>query len=81
MAAKISSERILRAPARVFGTVFNVEGDVASPFVFYVTDSTSNFLYGALYFDARPNADSLAPVTKRIREDMLRMISTLEWRK
>lgn len=81
MAAKISSERILRPPSRVFGTVFNVEGDVASPFVFYVTDSTSNFLYGALYFDARPNADSLAPVTKRIREDMLHMIATLEWRK
>jgi hypothetical protein len=47
--------------------------------VFYLTDSTDNFLYGALYFDARPNADSLAPVTDRIRSDMRHMIATLAW--
>lgn len=79
-AVKISSERVLRDSVRVFGTVFNVEGDVASPLVFYLTDSTDNFLYGALYFDVRPNADSLAPVTARIREDMRHMAATLEWR-
>jgi len=80
MAAKISSARVLRNSARVFGSVFNVEGDVASPLVFYFTDSTDNFLYGALYFDARPNADSLAPVTERIRTDMQHMAATLAWK-
>lgn len=79
MATKISSERVLRDSARVFGSVFNVEGNVASPLVFYFTDSTDNFLYGALYFDARPNADSLAPVTERIRADMRHMAATLAW--
>lgn len=79
LAAKVTHQRILRDSVRVFGTVFNVEGDVASPMVFYLTDSTDNFLYGALYFDARPNADSLAPVTDRLRSDMQRMIATLEW--
>jgi hypothetical protein len=66
-ATRIKSERMLRDSSRVFGTLFDVEGDVASPFVFYLTDSTDNFLYGALYFDSRPNADSLGPVTDRIR--------------
>ncbi|HRH71042.1 MAG TPA: hypothetical protein PLB89_16180 [Flavobacteriales bacterium] len=80
MAAKIESKRVLRDSARVFGSVFNVEGDVASPLVFYFTDSTDNFLYGALYFDARPNADSLAPVTERIRADMQHMAATLAWK-
>lgn len=80
MAAKIESKRVLRDSARVFGSVFNVEGDVASPLVFYFTDSTDNFLYGALYFDARPNADSLAPVTERIRSDVQHMAATLAWR-
>jgi gliding motility-associated lipoprotein GldD len=79
-AVKISSERVLRDTSRVFGTIFHVQGDVASPIVFYLTDSTSNFLYGALYFDARPNGDSLAPVTQRIREDVQRFAETLEWR-
>jgi len=79
-AARIRSERVLRPEARVFGTVFHVDGDVASPLVFYLTDSVSNFLYGALYFDARPNADSLAPVARRVREDMRHLAETLEWR-
>lgn len=78
-AVKIGSERVLRDSVRVFGSVFNVEGDVASPLVFYFTDSTDNFLYGALYFDARPNADSLAPVTERLRSDMRHMAATLRW--
>ncbi|MDX9749924.1 MAG: hypothetical protein RBT71_02460 [Flavobacteriales bacterium] len=79
MAARVDRDRVLRPDAHVYGTVFNVEGDVASPLVFYLTDSTDHFLYGSLYFHARPNADSLAPVTDRIRADVRHMIATLEW--
>jgi gliding motility-associated lipoprotein GldD len=79
MASRIRSERLLRDSARVFGTLFDVEGNVASPMVFYLTDSSAHFLYGALYFDARPNADSLAPVTTRLREDLRRLVGTLRW--
>lgn len=79
-AARIRSEHVERDSARVFGTLFSVDGDVASPMVFYLTDSTTRFLYGSLYFDARPNADSLAPVTKRIREDLRHFAETLAWK-
>ena len=78
-ASRIRSEHVLHPDARVFGTRFLVEGDVASPCVFYLTDSTANFLYGALYFDAPPNADSLAPVTERLRADIDRFAATLRW--
>ena len=78
-AVRIRSERILNDSARVYGTYFDVEGNVASPLVFYLTDSTSNFLYGSLYFRTRPNADSLAPITDRIREDMRHFARTLRW--
>ena len=78
-ALKIVSERMLRDSARVYGTLFDVEGDVASPMVFYLTDSTDHFLYGALYFRCRPNADSLAPVTARLREDIRHFAGTLSW--
>lgn len=80
MAARIRSERVERDSARVFGTLFDVEGNVASPMVFYLTDSTTRFLYGSLYFDARPNADSLEPVTGRIRADLRHFAGTLIWR-
>ena len=79
MADRIGRERVRREEARVFGTIFDVDGDAASPCVFYLTDSTANFLYGALYFDARPNGDSLAPVTERIREDLRHFTGTLRW--
>ena len=80
MATRIKSEEVLRDSSRVFGTLFAVDGNVASPMVFYLTDSTSNFLYGALYFDVRPNADSLAPVTDRIRTDIRHFARTLRWK-
>ena len=79
-AARIRSERIVRPEAGVYGNFFAVEGDVASPAVFYLTDSSKHFLYGALYFDARPNADSLGPVTDRIRQDLRHLAGTLSWR-
>lgn len=79
-AVRIKSDRVLRDSSRVFGTVFTVDGDVASPMVFYLTDSTSRFLYGSLYFNCRPNADSLAPLTERLRSDIEHFAATLEWR-
>ncbi len=79
LATRIRTEDVVRDSARVYGTLFQVEGNVASPFVFYLTDSTANFLYGALYFDVHPNADSLAPVTDRIRNDMRRFAHSLHW--
>ncbi|MFZ1689278.1 MAG: hypothetical protein WAU70_17780 [Flavobacteriales bacterium] len=78
-AVRIKSDRVLRDSSRVFGTVFIVDGDVASPMVFYLTDSTSRFLYGSLYFNTRPNADSLAPVTERLRSDIAHFVATLQW--
>ncbi len=79
MAVRIIRDRVLRPDARVYGTLFEVDGDVASPLVFYLTDSSAHFLYGALYFNTRPNADSLAPVTERIRADVRHLINSLEW--
>jgi gliding motility-associated lipoprotein GldD len=79
-AARIRPERVQHPEARVYGTLFQVDGDVASPVVFYLTDSTTRFLYGSLYFDARPNADSLEPVTQRLRADLRRFAASLTWR-
>lgn len=65
---------------KVYGTVYDIEGNAASSLQFYLTDSTKNFLRGALYFYNRPNKDSLAPVVKYFREDVIRMIDTFKWK-
>lgn len=64
----------------VSGLVFNIDGPAASPFQFYLTDSTSHFLRGALYFNTQARPDSLAPVVDFVKKDILNMINTFEWK-
>lgn len=71
---------IWRDSAKVYGLMFEIEGNAASSLQFYVTDSTRHFMRGALYFFAHPNYDSLAPVIDFIKKDVERMITTLRWK-
>jgi gliding motility-associated lipoprotein GldD len=68
-------------PNGVHGVFFTVGGDVATANQFFLTDSVSHFLRGALYFDATPNQDSLGIVNRFLLEDMKHMIATLRWKK
>ena len=63
-----------------FGMVYDLKGDVASAVQFFVTDSTQHFLRGSLYFNCRPNRDSLSPVIDFLREDIMHMIETTQWK-
>ena len=67
--------------AKVYSVLFDIKGNTASSLQFYATDSTENFLRGALYFDCEPNKDSLAPVREFLREDIIRMVESLRWKK
>lgn len=62
-----------------YGLIYDLKGHVATPLQFYLTDSTQHFLRGALYFNHRPNPDSLAPVQEWIRQDMLHLIKHMTW--
>lgn len=64
-----------------YGYVFEIKGnDVASTYQFYLTDSTKHFLRGALYFDFKPNNDSLAPIITRLTSDLDHLINTFNWK-
>jgi gliding motility-associated lipoprotein GldD len=63
-----------------FGMVYDLKGDVASAVQFFVTDSTDHFLRGSLYFNCRPNRDSLNPVIEFLRVDIIHLIETTEWK-
>ena len=67
-------------PGKVYGNVMNIEGDVATPFQFYLTDSTRHFLRGSLYVKAQINTDSLTPVYDFLKTDAMHMINTFEWK-
>lgn len=61
------------------GMIYVLEGPVAAPIQFFVTDSTSNFMRGSLYFNHAPNPDSTAPVLERMEADIRRIMESLEW--
>ena len=66
-------------PNKVFGMLYAIEGPSASPFQFYLTDSSQHFLRGSLYFNSRTKPDSLAPILNFVRIDLSHLINTLEW--
>ena len=76
------NERIFVNPEKkVYGTIYLIDGNAASPLQFYLTDSTKNFLRGALYIREVPNIDSLRPVIDFLTPDVIRLIETTEWKK
>ncbi len=73
-------ESILQLPNGNVASVTELEGEVPSQFQFHVTDSTHNFLRGALYFKTATKNDSLRPVIDYVKTDMIHLLNTLEWR-
>lgn len=79
--AEAINERLYSNPdEKVYGELFEIKGNAASPLQFFVTDSTRHFLRGSLYFGSIPNKDSLAPVIDYLSEDVIRLMETLTWK-
>ena len=66
--------------ARVYGVLFDLEGNTASSCQFFLTDSTRHFFRASVYCNCPPNADSLAPVYNYLRTDVIRMVESFEWK-
>jgi gliding motility-associated lipoprotein GldD len=78
--ANAIDEQIFMNPQKkVFGTIYNIKGNAASPMQFFLTDSTQHFLRGAFYIREVPNIDSLKPVIDFFEPDIIRMIETTNW--
>ncbi|HAQ18834.1 MAG TPA: gliding motility lipoprotein GldD [Prolixibacteraceae bacterium] len=74
------NERVFINPEKkVYGTIYLIDGNAASPLQFYLTDSTKNFLRGALYIREVPNIDSIRPVIDFLTPDIIHLIETTEW--
>ncbi len=79
-ANRIDSKRINTPNAHVYGLTYELGGTVASPYQFFVTDSANHFLRGALYFNAKPNPDSLKPSFNFVKKDLEHLVETFEWK-
>ena len=79
VAIKASKQDFSDENRKVFGTLYELIGPVASPSQFYVTDSVDNFLAGTLFFKIKPNYDSLFPAIYYVKNDIIRLIETIKW--
>ena len=78
-ARSVEDNRIIRDQDDVYGTLFHLKGDVATPFQFYLTDSTDHFVYGEVLFNSAPNYDSLKPSLDYLRQDLDQLLETFKW--
>ncbi|MES2395946.1 MAG: gliding motility lipoprotein GldD [Bacteroidota bacterium] len=79
-ASGIEEQLISRDSNKVYGLIYEIKGNAASSIQFFLTDSTRHFIRGALYFNAVPNTDSIAPVLEYIKKDIYQMIATFKWK-
>lgn len=74
-------EGVIRYPEKkVYGIYYTIDGNAASSVQFYLTDSTKNYIRGALYFNSEPKLDSIQPVLTFVRKDVDAMIKSFKWK-
>ncbi|NJM24597.1 MAG: gliding motility lipoprotein GldD [Bacteroidia bacterium] len=73
-------ETIVKTPNGLTAVIAELDGEVPSQFQFTVTDSTENFIRGALYFKTKVANDSLAPAIEYVKKDIMHLINTLTWK-
>ena len=66
---------------QVYGTLFRLEGETTTPIQFLLTDRSTRFFRGALHYACRPAADSLAPVTRYVEQDVVALMQSFHWQK
>lgn len=75
----ILEEKWVNEDKRTFGMFYDLKGNAASQSQFYITDSTNHFLTGSIYFNAKPNYDSIYPAAVYLKNDIRHLMETVRW--
>ncbi len=78
-ADNILEEKYINKQQGVYGMFYDVSGNAASQSQFYVTDSTKHFITGSIYFNAKPNYDSIFPAAAYLKNDIRHLMETIKW--
>lgn len=79
-AEDINQAVINRSEEKVYGIYYRIDGNTASQIQFFATDSVKHYLRGSLYFNSRPQIDSLKPVLDFVKLDIDVMLKSLKWK-
>jgi gliding motility-associated lipoprotein GldD len=78
--ATSKKDSLFKTSNNISGLLFKLGGNAATQRQFFMTDTTKNFIRGALYFYASPNADSVKPVVDYLQKDIDHLIETFRWK-
>jgi gliding motility-associated lipoprotein GldD len=78
--ANAIDEVIIKTPKGHTAVIAELEGEVPSQFQFTITDSSKNFMRGALYFNTQINNDSLQPSIEFMKKEIMHLINTMDWK-
>lgn len=78
--ANFREENIIQNEQGVGGLLFDIKGPVATPYQFYLSDSTEHFFRASLYFNSRVNPDSMQIIHNFVKKDIDHMIRTFSWK-
>ena len=73
------TDKILLTKSGKKAVIFELEGEVPSPYQFFVTDSTKHYLRGAVYLMTATENDSLKPIIDYMKVDSKHILETLKW--
>ena len=60
--------------------LIELDGELATSFQFFSTDSSRHFIRGAVYVKTATANDSLAPIIRYLKQDAMHLIQTLQWK-
>ncbi len=64
---------------RIYSKLYSFVGNSPSNIQFYLTNKIDKFLTGSLFFETKPNYDSLYPNINYIKNDIKKMVSSFKW--
>ena len=73
-------EIILKTAHGHTATIAEISGEVPTQIQFITTDSMKHFMRGALYFKTATQNDSLAPAIQYVKNDIIHLLNTLQWK-
>ncbi len=73
-------EKLVALPNGQIASLTELEGEVPTQLQFFTSDTLRHFFRGALYFNTATKNDSLAPIINFIKNDVMQMLNSFEWK-
>ena len=64
---------------KIYAKYFTFSGYTPSNTQFFITDSISKYISGSLFFESKPNYDSLLPSIEFTNNEIRKLIQSFNW--